>query len=499
MKLETNSIKSGLRNYLPDKKLLSILVLGLIIEILCLGITYLGDIKKNIPVFTFLYTGSFIAYCFAIFNLFGKGLSPNTCHKNIDRGGDFDKNSTLCNSNKIFWVIIVFSIVFRFTLLPVVPSDDIFRYLWEGKLQLNLINPYTYAPDSAELEHLHDKFHPYINHKNLSTIYPPFTLMMFAFADFISHSLTFMKFIFVSFDLLIILILSKFLKKLGQNPLAIMIYAWSPLVLVSFAARGHCDSLQIFFVILALYLYSTQRRAISVVAVGLAIISKFITVIVAPFFILKNKRRYVVVLMLTVVVFYIPYMSAGGGLFSTLIHFGLEYHFNDSIHFLILCLSYGSANISKVLTIILFGSSLLYLYKRFYDKSSSYNQSPKLNSHSNTLNHNKDLYEDILIMRYTFYTIGVFLMFSPTVHPWYLTWIIPFLCFFHSKAWLVLTGTVVFYYYMNHHLFSTIIQYNNEYVWQEVHWLKLPEYLPFFALLIYDFLKNRRKRLQGEK
>ncbi len=94
------------------------------------------------------------------------------------------------------------------------------------------------------------------------------------------------------------------------------------------------------------------------------------------------------------------------------------------------------------------------------------------------------------VLNYTFVAIGTFLILAPTMHPWYLTWIVPFLCFNKNRAWLILTGTVVCYYFMNHELFSKMIWYNNEWVWKEVHWLKLPEYLPFYGLLIYGWLKQ---------
>ncbi len=50
-----------------NRKLITILITGFIIEILCIAIAYSGDIKKNIPCFAILYTASFITYIFAIF------------------------------------------------------------------------------------------------------------------------------------------------------------------------------------------------------------------------------------------------------------------------------------------------------------------------------------------------------------------------------------------------------------------------------------------------
>ena len=264
-----------------NRKLRTIIITGFIIEILCVAIAYNGDIKKNIPCFAILYTASFITYIFAIFYI-SKNAETN----------EQDNNS----SRKVLWTIIIFSLMFRLTLLPATPSDDIYRYLWEGKLQLNGINPYSHPPESSSLEHLRDGFFSDINHKHLSTIYPPLTLMVFAIADYVSHTIISMKSVFLIFDVLSIFILLRFLRVMGKDPLNVLTYAWSPLILISFAARGHCDSLQIFLVILALYLCAIRKNLGTVVSIGLAAMSKFIFIIIAPFLIPGKKLKYAVVL-----------------------------------------------------------------------------------------------------------------------------------------------------------------------------------------------------------
>jgi len=428
--------------------LIPIVIAGLVIEVLCIRIASLGDIMQHIPQFSLMYSAAFVAYLFAVF-LVSKNAALSVKNSNI--------------SKKIIWVILVFSLVFRLTLLPATPSNDIFRYLWEGKIQLHGINPYSQPPVSLNLEHLRDNFFSGISHKHLTAIYPPLTLMVFAIADFISHSFVSIKSAFLLFDILSIFVLVKYLKVMRKEPANVLIYAWSPLVLISFAARGHCDSLQIFFVMLALYLYSIRKNAKSVVSISLAVMSKFVSIIIVPFLIPREKTRYLAILFLVIILLYLPYCSAVKGLFSTLFQFGTQYRYNDSIHFLFLCLSFGSPFLSKTITLIIFSIVFFFLYKKYHDN----------------------------ILRFAFLVYGSFLILAPTVHPWYLTWIVPFLCFYHSKAWLVLTGTVIFYYFMNHSFFSKLIEYNNELVWREVHWLKLPEYLPFYFLLIYEFLKNR--------
>ncbi|KKM85166.1 hypothetical protein LCGC14_1291750, partial [marine sediment metagenome] len=322
-----------------NRKLITIIITGLVIEGLCVAIASIGDIKENIPGFSFLYTASFIAYVFAIFYV----------SKNVE-STEQDSNS----SKKILWTILIFSLIFRLTLLPATPSDDLYRYLWEGKLQLNWLNPYSHPPESSSLEGLRDSFFSGINHKHLTTIYPPLTLMVFAIADYVSHSFLSMKSAFLLFDVLTIFIIVRFLRVMGKAPINVLIYAWSPLVLISFAARGHCDSLQIFLVILTLYLFSIRKNLQSIVSIGLAVMSKFVFIIVAPFLIPRGKLKYLAVLPLVIAILYLPYIGAGKGLFSTLLHFGTQYHYNDSAHFLIFCLSLGSPFISRIITSMIF-------------------------------------------------------------------------------------------------------------------------------------------------
>ena len=513
-----------------NKRLITIIITGLVIEGLCVAIAYIGDIKENIPGFSFLYTASFIAYVFAIFYVSKNAKDSKEAGNAViqyqvdnhpssppsqggDKGEVIKSNRIPLDivqlrekySKKILWTILIFSLIFRLTLLPATPSDDLYRYLWEGKLQLNLINPYSYPPESSSLEGLRDSFFSGINHKHLTTIYPPLTLMVFAIADYVSHSFLSMKSAFLLFDVLTIFIIVRFLRVMGKAPINIIIYAWSPLVLISFAARGHCDSLQIFLVILALYLFSIRRNLKSIVSIGLAAMSKFVFIIVAPFLIPRMKLKYLAVLPLVIAILYLPYIGAGKGLFSTLLHFGTQYHYNDSAHFLIFCLSLGSPLISKIITSMIFVTVLLYLYKKYMSLlvTDDNNNPPLFSPFSKSplspfSKGGKGGFRGIndAVLKFAFMAIGTFLILSPTVHPWYLTWIVPFLCFNNNWAWLVLTGTVVFYYFMNHNLFSTLIEYNNEWVWQEVHWLKLPEYVPFYGLLIYGWLVKKNFTLR---
>jgi hypothetical protein len=84
--------------------------------------------------------------------------------------------SQVGRSKSLVIIIIFFAIFFRAVLIPtdpVVLSKDMYRYIWDGRVQQNGINPFLYPPSSEELKPLRDdKIYPNINRKDYPTIYP---------------------------------------------------------------------------------------------------------------------------------------------------------------------------------------------------------------------------------------------------------------------------------------------------------------------------------------
>jgi rSAM/selenodomain-associated transferase 2 len=83
-------------------------------------------------------------------------------------------------------------------------------------------------------------------------------------------------------------------------------------------------------------------------------------------------------------------------------------------------------------------------------------------------------------LRSVYLALGCLLVFLPTLHPWYLVLIAPFLVFFPSRAWLYLQAAVVFTFPVS------AIEFNTG-VFQEISGLKLFEYIPFYGLLLHGF------------
>src|SRR5689334_4625690 len=65
-------------------------------------------------------------------------------------------------------------------LAPPVLSDDVWRYLWDGRVLRAGISPYAHAPDHPSLAFLRDAGWRRVNNPEIPTIYPPVAQILFA-------------------------------------------------------------------------------------------------------------------------------------------------------------------------------------------------------------------------------------------------------------------------------------------------------------------------------
>jgi hypothetical protein len=117
--------------------------------------------------------------------------------------------------------VVLGGLVFRATLVGVTPtlSDDIYRYLWDGRVQQAGINPYRYAPQDDALAHLRTEEWRRINHPDIPTIYPPLMQLAFRFGAALSPTVLAQKLLFLACDLAVMLALLAWLPRVGINPM----------------------------------------------------------------------------------------------------------------------------------------------------------------------------------------------------------------------------------------------------------------------------------------
>ena len=403
---------------------------------LCAAVTGLGSLRDRIPEFLLLNTALFACYVAAI------GRLP--------RLSDTDRSPLL--------VIVLVAILCRLILLAGPPSlsDDVYRYLWDGRVQQAGINPYRYPPSDPALAFLRTPDHAQINHPDLETIYPPFAQGVFRAAAAVSPTVFVQKAAFALFDLATIGALAALLLRRGRPPAWCLIYAWNPLILIEFAHSGHLDSLAIFWLVLALVGLAGRRPAWGIASLALSALAKYFSVLLLPYAVFRpSLRRWVPLFLGLTALGYVAFLDSSRTWFASVGVYAAQWEFNSAT-FTVLNSLIGNGTWTRAALLAALLAWSLYHAARQQDP-----------------------------VRYAYMVVGFALIFAPTLHPWYVCWIVPFLCMYPSRAWIAFTGLVSLSYW----------------VWVDAQaggaWTLRPallalEYVPFYALLVWEAWEARQ-------
>ena len=219
------------------------------------------------------------------------------------------------SSNSTLLIAVAFAIVFRLSILFAPPylSDDIYRYVWDGRVQAAGINPYRYIPAAPELAHLRDEtIYPKINRKDWAhTIYPPVAQVVFFLTTRISESVTWMKATMLLFELVAFWAAAQLLALLGRPRQLLLMYAWHPLVVWEFAGSGHVDAISIAFIALALLAWQRKSDLGAGFSLACATLVKLFPVVLVPAILKCDRWRIAPISAATIIIGYLAYISVG--------------------------------------------------------------------------------------------------------------------------------------------------------------------------------------------
>ena len=360
--------------------------------------------------------------------------------------------------------IIFLAIIFRLGLVgqdPGVLSSDMYRYIWDGRVQANGISPYLYPPGASELQNLRDdRIFPKINRKVYPTVYPAGAQVFFRlFYLLAGDSTTGYKAIMVFFDICTLLVLALLLQNQGLNPARIIIYAWNPLVVSEIAYSGHLEGLTVFLVVSAFCLYVMHKKLPAIVMLALSAAVKLYPALLLAAFLNRGDRiKGLAVCAATIALLYLPFVAAGHKLtgFLTVYLTNPNESFNLGLKYILMHMIPGLNYdlLSYLFIIALAAVGLVVLLKEKNDTE---------------------------VLRYAYILTGLLMILMPAaLHPWYVILIIPFLAFYPSAAWLLFSCTVVLSYL--------------KYVPPEGKmpvWILVTEYAPLFALLTAGHILKR--------
>ncbi len=189
-------------------------------------------------------------------------------------------------------------VLLRFLLLFTIPnfSDDLYRFIWDGRLLTQGINPFDHLPtyyieNNRTIPGLTTDLYQQLNSPNYFTIYPPVNQLIFAtaawlFPNSIWGSSLVMKsclFVFEVGSIFLIIQLLRHFKLPAKN---VLLYALNPLIIIEITGNIHFEGAMIFFLLLAIWLIVMKKRwLLSAVAFALSVASKLLPLMFLPLFI----------------------------------------------------------------------------------------------------------------------------------------------------------------------------------------------------------------------
>ena len=173
-------------------------------------------------------------------------------------------------------------------------SQDFYRFIWDGRLILEGINPYLYTPESfiqsgklpiAEATALYEGMGQ-LNGSHFSN-YPPINQLCFAIAGLFSgHSILGSAIVFrlliIAADFGTFFFGKRLLKALNIPVKNIFWYLLNPFIIIELTGNLHFEGVMIFFLVWSLYLLHTGKWKWAAVVFALSISVKLIPLLFLP-------------------------------------------------------------------------------------------------------------------------------------------------------------------------------------------------------------------------
>lgn len=256
---------SAFREKYPGTRYRLVAALGFVLLVPYLYAWALGDLRRETVGFEFAFFAAFALYLVAVVVVL-KDDKPLPAR----------------------WLVVIFAfaILFRAILVFTPPrlSDDMFRYVWDGRIQAQGINPYTYPPEHPRLIELRDDaIYRFINRKPSVTVYPAGAELLFAFFwRIVPDNARWFQIAMAGSDLFAGALLVLLMRAMQIPVQRVLIYLWSPLVIFETAHAAHVDALILPVIVVAWLARVRLRNGLTGAALGAATAIKLFPLILFP-------------------------------------------------------------------------------------------------------------------------------------------------------------------------------------------------------------------------
>ncbi len=344
--------------------------------------------------------------------------------------------------------LILCGALFRATLVLRSPdvSDDVYRFAWDGRVAAAGISPYAFAPTDPAVAHVAPESNARVSHREIRTVYPPVAQAVFRAGAWAAPREVFaLKALLAAADLSIVALLFRMGGAGGGFGAAL--YAFHPLPITESAGQGHVDSLGIALLLAALVFLSHRRRGRAGLAFALSVLTKYVSAAAVLPVVRRGRLAAAAAFVVAAGAIWLAASRGGASPHGGLGDYAMRWDFNSVIYkgtvagvealelperakqrFLVLKAKldhpawaqevfpyFSSAFFARALLGLLLLAALLLIDRRSRDAEAE----PGV-----------------------FASLAAVLFFSPTLHPWYLLWVLPFAARAKEPAFLYLSSVV---------------------------------------------------------
>jgi alpha-1,6-mannosyltransferase len=355
---------------------------------------------------------------------------------------------------------LTLAVLLRVTTLFALPnlSDDVYRFIWDGRLFMQGINPFNQLPsyyieNQYIIQNLDTSLFQKLNSPDYFTVYPPVCQSVFWLAcslfpnNELSSMLVMKCFLFVC-ELGSFYFILKLLPQQKLDKTRFFWYALNPLIILEICGNLHFEGSMICFLLGALYFlfessnetYSPKQALRCLVLAAfffaLSVASKLLPLLFLPllwrYLGLKKGAMFQVFVGVFCAIFFLPLLNLSvlQNMSNSLGLYFQKFEFNASLYYLLKPIGTGfygynpRIEIGRILSILTIIGILIFMFRQ---------QKNDINA----------LFNNLL------FTFVLYLCCASTVHPWYLSMALA-LSLFTAHRFVLLWSGLIFLTYSHY-------------------------------------------------
>lgn len=356
-------------------------------------------------------------------------------------------------------------------------SDDVYRFIWDGRLIVQGQNPFNHLPayyleNGNEVSGLTAALFSELNSPEYFTIYPPvaqgtFAIACWLFPTSIIGSALMMKLFLLACEIGTLWLLPKLLQAFELPAHRSLIYALNPLIIVEIMGNLHYEGAMIFFLLLGIWWLQKDRMYLAAGAIALSVAAKLLPLLFLPFFIRRmgwrSSFRFFSLLGSFLALFFLPLLN---GVFienfgNSLDLYFRKFEFNASFYYVLRWIGYlrkGYNQIAQIGPLLAMSTFIGICAAAWLHRKRDWASFPGP----------------------ALFAICLYLFFTTTIHPWYVAMPVA-LCLFTNWRFPVLWSGLIVLTYIN-------------YSYGEYHenlWIVGLEYVGVLTFLIWELVRAR--------